>query len=30
MSALLLIGWLATIVLSYYGAELVLKKINLS
>jgi hypothetical protein len=30
MSALLLIGWVATIIVSYYGAGMVLKKINLS
>ncbi len=30
MSALLLIGWLVTIIASYYGAILVLKKTNLS
>lgn len=30
MSFLLLIGWVATIVLSYYGANKVLSKTNLS
>lgn len=30
MSALLLIGWVATIIVSYYGAGMILKKINLS
>jgi len=30
MSALLLIGWVVTIIVSYYGAGMVLKKINLS
>lgn len=30
MSLLLIIGWIATIVLSYYGANKVLRKINLS
>ena len=30
MSAILLIGWLATIVVSYCGARMVLQKINLS
>jgi hypothetical protein len=30
MSLLLIIGWIATIALSYYGANKVLSKINLS
>ncbi len=30
MSAILLIGWVATIVVSYYGARCVLRNINLS
>lgn len=29
MSALLLTGWIATIILSYYGAGMILKKTNL-
>lgn len=30
MNTLLLLGWLATIVVSYYGAAILLKKIDLS